>query len=795
MTQKIVIFGKGGIGKSTITSNLAAAYAQSGKRVLLVGCDPKHDTTVSLTEGKPIRPVVDLPGFMDMKARRAEVVKRGRLGVDCVESGGPEPGIGCAGRGISRTVEILEQCGLLADGVYDVILFDVLGDVVCGGFAAPLRKGLADKVCVIASEELMALYACNNIARAIVNYASNDIGLCGIVANLKDPGSKRDSVERFAALIGTKVLEFLPRDIAVRRAEFERRTAVEMFPKAEFSKRMKVLADTLLDLDIKKVRVPDPLGDEEFHELSRIGFEGGRRPKARPAAPKIEGPVSVLVEKARREVEALRGEDVDNRLEKALEAWSRATGKSGGWVDGPHALQWGEASQWRTMFCDRETGRNYDQHVQLDAPMVGITHEDLECHYATPFFNDGYMTYFNFKWIQRGRREEEVFASGCIGFTTDIREMDVVRGGGEKLKEALDLALERSEGKSAILVTSTCVPTVIGDDSVGIIEDYRHKTELPILFSSPASGQELNLLEYFFKRVRETPAFKAARPEDRAVNLIGFPPGPGRRELVELLGYAGIRVNLCLLPRFNVEEVKRFGGASLHVFYPDPHYKGTFQKLFGDMELKSLSPVAPYGMANTQRWLAEVTAGLGIKDAARDAWDMKSVRVAAAWKTAMERVRGKRLGFVADAEHVRALADPCGMAGIPLVTMVKEMGFGVDYLVYHEGKEPSLDVKGGRHGVRWFSTPSELGKLLREGEFDAVYSEFFFDERLTSAGKAQFSLLDVEMGLEGAVRSLERFVDICRWPFYKRCLPAAGVSVAAAPPRSGQESGRPEARP
>ncbi|MEE8424467.1 MAG: AAA family ATPase, partial [Elusimicrobiota bacterium] len=278
-TEKIVIFGKGGIGKSTICSNLAAAYSKRGKKVLLVGCDPKHDTTISLTEGKPIKTAVELPGFMDLRAKREQLVVRGRLGVDCVESGGPEPGIGCAGRGISRTIEMLESCGVMKDGEYDVMLFDVLGDVVCGGFAAPLRLGFADKVAIVASEELMALYAANNIARAIENYASNGIGLCGIIANLKDPGIKKTTVARFAEMIGTTVLSYLPRDPAVRQAEYDRMTIIEHSPEAPFARKLLELSDILWKLDIKKVSVPVPLSDEEFHELSREDFTGRRKNK------------------------------------------------------------------------------------------------------------------------------------------------------------------------------------------------------------------------------------------------------------------------------------------------------------------------------------------------------------------------------------------------------------------------------------------------------------------------------------------------------------------------------------
>ncbi|MEI8259232.1 MAG: AAA family ATPase, partial [Deltaproteobacteria bacterium] len=167
--ERIVFFGKGGIGKSTTSTNVSASLAAMGQRVLHVGCDPKHDSTVALLGGQLLEPVVDKIQSTE-GITPEDIVTRSALGIDCVEAGGPEAGVGCGGRGITRMMEIFNAAQLLTSNRYDVSVYDVLGDVVCGGFAAPLRKGIGEKVIIVASEEVMAMYAANNIAKAVCHY-------------------------------------------------------------------------------------------------------------------------------------------------------------------------------------------------------------------------------------------------------------------------------------------------------------------------------------------------------------------------------------------------------------------------------------------------------------------------------------------------------------------------------------------------------------------------------------------------------------------------------------------------
>lgn len=280
--ERVVIFGKGGIGKSTISCGISASLAAAGKRVLHVGCDPKHDSTAALLRGKLIEPVIDR--IEKVKGVEAEdIVVRSPIGVDCVEAGGPSAGVGCGGRGITRMLEIFNEAELLDERKYDLALYDVLGDVVCGGFAAPLRRGIGEKVLIVTSEELMALYAANNIARAVVHYANNGIALAGLVVNLKDPGADRQVVERFAARINTRILTWIPRDPLVREAEYQRTTVVEAFPHADISRTLRELAERVYAERVADRPLPTPMNEEQFHVGARARFRADHEHEAAAA--------------------------------------------------------------------------------------------------------------------------------------------------------------------------------------------------------------------------------------------------------------------------------------------------------------------------------------------------------------------------------------------------------------------------------------------------------------------------------------------------------------------------------
>lgn len=245
---KLAIYGKGGIGKSTMTSNLAAAFAYLGKRVIQIGCDPKADSTFNLLGGKPVEPVMNYLREHDEDPQRIEDISRiGYGGVLCIETGGPTPGLGCAGRGIIATFALLEDLGLFETYQPDVVLYDVLGDVVCGGFAAPIREGYAEDVLIVTSGEKMALYAANNIYTAVQNFADRSYATVrGILFNRRNIPDEEAKVRAFAEQRQLPIVGDIPRSDAINQFEEEGKTVIEGNPELPISQMFLQLAASLL---------------------------------------------------------------------------------------------------------------------------------------------------------------------------------------------------------------------------------------------------------------------------------------------------------------------------------------------------------------------------------------------------------------------------------------------------------------------------------------------------------------------------------------------------------------------
>jgi nitrogenase iron protein NifH len=264
--RQIAFYGKGGIGKSTTQQNTMAAMAEQGKRIMIVGCDPKADSTRLMLHAKAQTSVMstaaELGSVEDVELE--DVLREGYRGVKCVESGGPEPGVGCAGRGVITSINFLE-----ANGAYnnlDYVTYDVLGDVVCGGFAMPIREKKAQEIYIVTSGEMMAMYAANNIARGILRYAhTGGVRLGGLICNSREVDNERELIEELARRLNTQMIHFLPRDKAVQRAELRRMTVLEYDPEAPMAQEYRTLARKIDDN--KMMNIPTPIEMDDLEQL------------------------------------------------------------------------------------------------------------------------------------------------------------------------------------------------------------------------------------------------------------------------------------------------------------------------------------------------------------------------------------------------------------------------------------------------------------------------------------------------------------------------------------------------
>ncbi|MCF8479309.1 MAG: nitrogenase iron protein [Rhodospirillum sp.] len=265
--RQIAFYGKGGIGKSTTSQNTLAALVDMDQKILIVGCDPKADSTRLILNTKLQDTVLHLAAeagsVEDLELE--DVLKIGYKDIRCVESGGPEPGVGCAGRGVITAINFLEENGAY-DGV-DYVSYDVLGDVVCGGFAMPIRENKAQEIYIVMSGEMMALYAANNISKGILKYAhTGGVRLGGLICNERQTDKELELAEALAARLGSKLIHFVPRDNIVQHAELRRQTVIQYDGTCKQAGEYRALAEKIHNNSGQGV-IPTPITMEELEDM------------------------------------------------------------------------------------------------------------------------------------------------------------------------------------------------------------------------------------------------------------------------------------------------------------------------------------------------------------------------------------------------------------------------------------------------------------------------------------------------------------------------------------------------
>jgi hypothetical protein len=368
----------------------------------------------------------------------------------------------------------------------------------------------------------------------------------------------------------------------------------------------------------------------------------------------------------------------------------------------------------------------------------------------------------------------------------------------------LDHVMERGVD-NMLFLSCTCVPFVTGEDVESVVKRYRARTKRPFFYLTTTPQSSLGVFREVLVRQRQAAETALAGQADpRAVNLIGFTRDASLDELARLLGDMGLRVNAVFIPQMNFAVIPQLPRAPLHVLYPNALWQNLYDQLLFDSPLRSIEPPAPFGLAGTRRWLAAVAEATGVKVDVDAVVAKHLAPQQERWEALRREAAGYRLGFVIGSEEVHRLCDPGATWGVPLLAMCEELGFGIDVLIRVTDRESAkqaatqinaLFAEPARHRIKAFLDRERLEKLLAEGTFAAVFSEYVGDHRLGVAGKSQFNLQEFEKGVEGALRTAERLLEVCRMPLfrrYRRFVPTSTRPAATKPqpPRAPQAPGR-----
>lgn len=564
---QLAVYGKGGIGKSTMSANISLMLAQRGHRVMQIGCDPKHDSTRLLLRGGSQRTVLDYVREVPEGDRRLEdVMVEGSGGVLCIESGGPEPGIGCAGRGILTAFETIGRMGADRAGA-DVRLYDVLGDVVCGGFAVPLREENSDGVIIVTSGEFMALYAANNIMKGIRRFTPERPRLIGIVLNSRGVEGEEETVCRFAAATGTRVIATVPRDRLFASAEAAGRTVCELFPGSDAAKAVGAVVDRIEDvISGAGMDIPSPLDDDQLSDLA-AGREirpGRRNAVDLPACPGCARSTS-------------RRQKYSCASCGAVMALARLR-DSAVIIHGPRSCAYLMDSAYLSTVADLYTGGVYDD------PMP----DNIYC--------------------------------------TCMDDSAAIFGGADSLRVTMESAY--ADGFREVAVVTTCVSGMIGDDCDAVARGFRssHPDVGTTVLSTDGviNGDYLEGTDAAVSELIRS-IDPSVGPVPGEVNLIGasffdLQCPDAAAELRRMLGVFGLRVNCRLLDDTTMGSVRGFCRGTVDILLNEDRasdFEDRVAARLGRSRERVRLPTGPYEYAGWLRRMSEVT---GIPCEAEEDW-------------------------------------------------------------------------------------------------------------------------------------------------------------------------------
>ena len=630
--KKIAIYGKGGIGKSTVSANLSAALAQRGRRVLQIGCDPKHDSTRLLCHGQRLPTALDyMRATNPLKYDINDILTHGYANIGCVEAGGPRPGVGCAGRGIISTFELLSQFRL--DGHYDITIYDVLGDVVCGGFAVPIRREYADTIFLVTSGEFMALYAANNILRGIRNFDGSDARVAGIIFNCRNIDNEETRVARFAAAVDLPICAVIPRSDAFTNAEAANMTVMERGEDQELGAVFEDLAAKIMDPEGMPLYQAHPLSDEELE--TRIL----ETPSVAPAA---SLPMTAKKEK-------VCPTPMPDRIDL---------------TDPNRFLSKNMAHREPLHGCAFNGALMIGVHIR-DA--IVLAHGPKNCVHIA------YQTISS-----TGRRD--LFERGALLpasispnlEATEMGETEMIFGGMDQLESKIEEL--KAKNPRAILVVSSCPAGIIGDE----IEKVKALStpSLPIVTvdanGNMAGDNQQGVIMTYIALARQI-IKKEVAPAPDTVNIVfekvvAKNTAANFKIIVAFLTRLGLGVNCRFLCETTYGQVENFCAAPLNLLaYQD--YTGRLLKDFFSREYgaRFLDMAFPVGFDETVVWLRKVAAWFGRPQPAEEIITENKRRYEAEIAALKPHLKGKRLMIITYNHELDWILRTAAAVGIEIV--------------------------------------------------------------------------------------------------------------------------------
>lgn len=688
--KQIAVYGKGGIGKSTLSANISAALSLNNKRILQIGCDPKHDSTKLLMRGLSIPTVLDyIKTKSPLEYRKSDILFEGFGKIGCIEAGGPKPGVGCAGRGIITAFELLETLHIKDN--YDMIVYDVLGDVVCGGFAVPIRREYSDSIFIVTSGEYMSLYAANNILRGIQNYDENRPRLLGILYNSRNVKNEDDRVYKFAEAVKLPVFARIPRDDIFARAEKANVTVLELTQNEE-----NPVAEIFKDIATRICEgtehfAANPLTDDELEALILSNeYAINKASHSASSSPKQEDTPSCSYESA--------------------EPCEACTGISSGQEE--------STSDYDAPYLSKNVIRDEPLHgcafngaMTMSSNLkdaVILAHSPKSCTYLSiqTISSAGRRTLF-----ERGN----ILPSSLIPnvLSTDMSETDMVFGGSENLLSKVKSVLNSKSPPPALVIVSSCPSGIIGDDIDDALSLSTERTKIvTVKAEGNLTGDYLQGMLMAYTSLAKQIIDRSVEKRERTVNIV-FEKVVARntemnfQRLKTFLARMNISVNCRFLCNTSYASLRDFCSAELNLLA----YRDYTGKILEDFFIKEyganfFEKQFPIGFKETSDWLLALGKHFDASDEAKSIISENEIIYQNRIKSVRPKLEGKKLMIITynhELDWILNAALDCGMkiVKICVLNFSQDEGFrsslseidGIEVVENYDRDERSSDIK------------------------------------------------------------------------------------------------------